>query len=104
MDLSFVSTTIEKILTDSASDSAVTDSCYHSISQSVDFKSGLSGATTARTTNWMMSGYNYCLGKNVLTVDGRWTVNFLQRRQLAVDWQCIPDVWNRNRKGSAADC
>ena len=33
-----------------------------SINQSVDFYSGLSGATTARITSWMMSGYA-CLNK-----------------------------------------
>ena len=35
-----------------------------SISQSVDFYSGLSGATNARTTCWMMSGYD-CLNKKL---------------------------------------
>jgi len=43
-----------------------------------------------------MSRYDCLNKKYVLTVDGRWTVNLPQHRQLA--------VWSRNRKGSAADC
>ena len=59
-----------------------------SISQSVDFYSGLSGATSARTTCWMMSGYDCLNKKRFITVNGRWTVSLPQRRQLAVGSSC----------------